>query len=134
MSFTSQSIITPVDLVPPAQITDPITVITSSFVDTVNDDEEEEFEEAFLPSNFGVTGHEPNTNPSNWPAEHHRMPPHRPPVLHPQWVAVGGPLPMRMFLWIMFCGCQLLQYGYSIARATGLHDRGYGMYQIGNEW
>ena len=63
----------------------------------------------FLPLNHGVTGREPNTNPSNWPEDHRRMPPHRPPVPHPEWVTVGGPLPMRIFLWNMFSGCQLLQ-------------------------
>jgi hypothetical protein len=65
--------------------------------------------ETYLPSNHGVTGREPNTNPLNWMTDHRRMPPHRPPVVHPQWVAIGGPLPMRIFLWDMFKGCQLLQ-------------------------
>ncbi|OAL55099.1 hypothetical protein IQ07DRAFT_677006 [Pyrenochaeta sp. DS3sAY3a] len=91
-------------------------------------------QETYLPSNHGVTGREPNTNPQNWMTDHRRMPPHRPPVIHPQWVAIGGPLPMRIFLWDMFKGCQLLQWGYTMARVTGLHNRGYCMYKVANEW
>ncbi|KAJ4983411.1 hypothetical protein SVAN01_11103 [Stagonosporopsis vannaccii] len=96
--------------------------------------EHEEVDDTFLPANNGVTGLEPDTNPPNWLTNHRRVPPHRPPVAHPQWIAIGGPLPMRIFLWDMFKGCQLLQWGYSISRATGLHDRGLCMYKIANEW
>lgn len=78
----------------------------------MNEDEQDSDSDAtFLPENNGVTGLEPNTNPIDWLTNHRRMPPHRPPVAHPQWVAIGGPLPMRIFLWDMFMGCQLLQVG-----------------------
>lgn len=63
----------------------------------------------YLTSNSAVTGREPNTNPSDWPTLHRRVPPHRPPQVHPDWVEIGGPLPMRLFLWNMFSGCRLLQ-------------------------
>lgn len=66
-------------------------------------------EESFLPENLGVTGREPNTNPPNWPADHRRVPAHRFPILNPNWTAIAGPLPMRILLWDMFVGCQLLQ-------------------------
>ncbi|EOA89726.1 hypothetical protein ACJQWK_02805 [Exserohilum turcicum] len=91
-------------------------------------------EESFLPENLGVTGREPNTNPPNWPADHRRVPAHRFPILNPNWTAIAGPLPMRILLWDMFVGCQLLQWGYSFLRMTGLHDRGLCMYKVANEW
>ncbi|KAK5064586.1 hypothetical protein LTR84_000419 [Exophiala bonariae] len=91
-------------------------------------------EENFLTANNGVTGREPNTNPQDWLTDHRRVPAHRPPVTHQEWVTIGGPLPMRIFLWNMFSGCQLLQWGYTIARVTGMHDRGFGMYMVANEW
>lgn len=39
------------------------------------------------------------------------MPPYRQPVGHPEWDTIGGPLPVRVFMWDMFSGCQLLQVG-----------------------
>ncbi|PSN64646.1 hypothetical protein BS50DRAFT_678700 [Corynespora cassiicola Philippines] len=95
---------------------------------------EDEADDAYLTANCGVTGNEPDTNPPSWPSDHRRVPPHRPPFRHPEWVVIGGPLPMRIFLWDMFCGCQLLQWSYSLARTTGLHDRGLCMYKVANEW
>jgi len=89
---------------------DPVAIeperITSELNAPVEDVEDDD---AFLPANHGVTGHEPNTNPPDWLTNHRHMPPHRPPVAHPEWVTVGGTLPMRIFLWNMFSGCQLLQ-------------------------
>lgn len=63
----------------------------------------------FLPANNGVTGREPNTNPPDWPSNQRRVPAHRPPVVHGDWELIGGPLPMRFFLWTMFHGCELLR-------------------------
>lgn len=102
---------------------DAFTVVNDYDIPAINvvDEEraEDDVEESFLPANNGVTGREPVTNPSNWLTNHRRMPPHRPPVPHPRWVAVGGPLPMRIFLWDMFSGCQLLQvWLYSILSYT----------------
>lgn len=75
--------------------------------------EEDEDPHAFLPANHGVTGHEPDVNGPNWLTNHRRMPPRRHPTRHPDWVEIGGPLPMRIFLWDMFSGCQLLQVCFS---------------------
>lgn len=90
---------------------DPVTTEPRRIARELNSPEEDEnaSENAFLPPNHGVTGREPNTNPPDWLENHRRMPPHRPPVLHPEWVTIGGPLRMRIFLWNMFSGCQLLQ-------------------------
>ncbi|RKL43106.1 hypothetical protein BFJ72_g4519 [Fusarium proliferatum] len=63
----------------------------------------------FLPANNGVTGLEPNTNPPDWPSNQRRVPAHRPPAVHDDWELIGGPLPMRAFLWTMFHGCELLR-------------------------
>lgn len=72
---------------------------------------EDEPEDAYLPANHGVTGRETDVNPPSWPRTHRRMPPYRQPVRHPEWDAIGGPLPIRVFMWDMFSGCQLLQVG-----------------------
>lgn len=74
-----------------------------------NSQTEEEPEDTYLPANHGVTGQESDINPPSWPSNHRRMPPYRQPVRHPEWDAIGGPLPIRVFMWDMFSGCQLLQ-------------------------
>jgi hypothetical protein len=74
----------------------------SRHVETVHQSE-------YITPNTSVTGREPNTNPPHWPNDHRRVPPHRQPRVHPQWVEIGGPLPIRIFLWNMFSGCRLLQ-------------------------
>jgi hypothetical protein len=113
----------------------------------------------FLPANNGVTGLEPNTNPPDWPSNQRRVPAHRPPVVHDDWVLIGGPRPMRLFLWTMFHGCELLRVGlqvlnlqqlstnccqppltiiaqwlYTFPTQLGLHERGYFQYQVAGEW
>lgn len=69
----------------------------------------EEHAREFMTSNNGVTGREPNTNPADWPTDHRRVPAHRPPHIHEDWVEIGGPAPLRLFLWTMFNGCELLR-------------------------
>ncbi|KAM6540360.1 hypothetical protein FALCPG4_002078 [Fusarium falciforme] len=88
----------------------------------------------FLTANNGVTGREPNTNPPDWRSDQRRVPAHRPPVVHDDWVAIGGPLPVRLFLWTMFHGCEMLRWAYTFPTALGLHDRGYFQYQVAGEW
>ncbi|KAL2797929.1 hypothetical protein BJX66DRAFT_334599 [Aspergillus keveii] len=92
----------------------------------------------YLTPSAGATGREPNTNPPDWPSDRHRrVPPHRAPRVHPDWVAIGGPLPMRVFLWNMFSGCRLLQWAYAVPRALGYHRYGPDgrfMYKVAGEW
>jgi hypothetical protein len=71
-------------------------------------------EDAYLPANHGVTGREIDMNPLSWPRNHRRMPPYRQPIRHPEWDAIGGPLAVRVFMWDMFSGCQLLQVGHDV--------------------
>ncbi|KAI8938470.1 hypothetical protein NX059_004362 [Plenodomus lindquistii] len=137
MSSTTTSVITETDVRQVIRTADALTVENDYAVapmDTTITEANEDEDDAFLTANHGVTGREPNTNPEDWLTNHRRMPPHRPPVRHADWQAVGGPLPMRIFIWNMFAGCQILQWSYSFARGVGLHDRGYAMYQIANEW
>jgi hypothetical protein len=72
-----------------------------------------ENEEEFLTHDSSPTGTEATVNPENWPTMHRRVPPFIAPRVHQDWVAIGGPLPARMFLWTMFHGCELLQVRYS---------------------
>ncbi|CEJ62758.1 hypothetical protein PMG11_11249 [Penicillium brasilianum] len=91
----------------------------------------------YITPNASVTGREPSTNPLHWPNDHRRVPPHRPPQVHPQWVEIGGPLPMRVFLWNMFSGCRLLQWAYAVPRSLGYHKYGPDakfMYKVAGEW
>lgn len=111
--MSTTTTITETDLRQTLRSIDSLTVANDYNVRPIDSvDEEVDYEgaeENFLPENYGVTGREPSTNPPNWLTDHRRMPPHRPPVYHPQWIAVGGPLPMRIFMWNMFVGCELLQ-------------------------
>jgi hypothetical protein len=80
--------------------------------DTKGQDQRDfEPDDAYLPANHGATGREVDMNPPSWPRDHRRMPPYRQPVRHLEWDAIGGPAPMRIFMWDMFSGCQLLQVG-----------------------
>lgn len=115
-----------------------------------NDAAEESIGE-FMTVNNGVTGREPNTNPPGWPADQRRVPAHRPPRVHENWTDISGPPPLRLFLWTMFNGCELLrvrgasypgiqganmsvQWVYQYPTLFGLHNRGYFMYKIAGEW
>lgn len=80
----------------------------------VEDQPEDEPDDAYLPANHGATGRETDINPPNWPTGHRRMPPYRQPVRNPDWDAIGGPLPVRIFMWDMFAGCQLLQVCHDV--------------------
>ncbi|OJJ53416.1 hypothetical protein ASPSYDRAFT_529645 [Aspergillus sydowii CBS 593.65] len=91
--------------------------------------------EGFLTHNGSPTGLEPVNNPPTWPTDHRRVPPYRAPVVNPAWSRIAGDTAaIRTFMWTMLSGCQLLQWGYMVPRGLGLHARGYGMYQIANEW
>ncbi|KAE8360770.1 hypothetical protein BDV27DRAFT_161336 [Aspergillus caelatus] len=98
---------------------------------------ETEHTSEYLTPNASVTGREPNTNPPHWLTDHRRVPPHRPPQVHRQWVEIGGPLPMRLFLWNMFSGCRLLQWAYAVPRLLGYHIYGPDakfLYKVAGEW
>lgn len=85
--------------------------ITVREIANTGNEPEDELEDTYLPANHGVTGRESDINPESWPRNHRRMPPYRQPVRQPEWDAIGGPLPIRVFMWDMFSGCQLLQVG-----------------------
>jgi hypothetical protein len=97
--------------------TDPTKIPCERDSSSPKEGENEVGDENFLTANHGVTGREPNTNPPNWWTDHRRMPPHRPPVVHSEWVTIGGSLPMRIFLWNMFSACQLLRVRNGIESA-----------------
>ncbi|KAL3460154.1 hypothetical protein BJX64DRAFT_278642 [Aspergillus heterothallicus] len=89
----------------------------------------------FLTHNGSPTGLELVNNPETWPTDHRRVPPYRAPVVNPAWGRIAGEsFAIRTFMWTMLSGCQLLQWGYMVPRALGLHARGIAMYQIANEW
>lgn len=73
---------------------------------TVSDTEESEY----LTSNGQPTGLEPNINPPHWPDDHRRVPFYREPVVNPAWYQIrGNSVGIRLFMWTMLSGCQLLQ-------------------------
>jgi len=78
-------------------------------LDTETNDAADESIGEFMTANNGVTGREPDTNPPDWPTAHRRVPAHRPPHVHENWTDISGPAPLRVFLWTMFNGCELLQ-------------------------
>ncbi|KAL2783285.1 hypothetical protein BJX66DRAFT_345068 [Aspergillus keveii] len=89
----------------------------------------------FLTHNGSPTGLELGNNPETWPTDHRRVPPYRTPIVNPAWERIAGEtFAIRTFMWTMLSGCQLLQWGYMVPRALGLHARGIAMYQIANEW
>jgi hypothetical protein len=66
----------------------------------------------YLTQNGSPTGLEPDTNPQWWPDDHRRIPPHRAPVVNPEWNQIAGEtLGLRIFFWTMISGCQLEQVG-----------------------
>lgn len=89
----------------------PREIITVGETASTESQPEDEPEDAYLPANHGVTGRESDISPPSWPRNHRRMPPYRQPVRHSEWDAIGGPLPIRVFMWDMFSGCRLLQVG-----------------------
>ncbi|KAM5358013.1 hypothetical protein ACJZ2D_015689 [Fusarium nematophilum] len=94
----------------------------------------EESVSEFMTPNNGVTGLEPDTNPPDWPTNHRRVPAHGPPHVHEHWADIAGPAPLRVFLWTMFNGCEMLRWVYQYPTLFGLHNRGYFMYKIAGEW
>ncbi|CAK7221490.1 hypothetical protein SBRCBS47491_004543 [Sporothrix bragantina] len=90
---------------------------------------------SFLTPNGAPTLLESVNNPNSWPADHRRIPPYRAAVRNPEWDRVGGQnVSMRLFMWTMLSGCQLLQWGYAVPTALGLHKRGLMMYKVANTW
>lgn len=73
--------------------------------------EGENVESEYLTHNGSPTGQEPINNPASWPQSHRRVPPYRTPVVNPEWYDIAGDRAMRLFMWTMMSGCQLLQVG-----------------------
>lgn len=64
----------------------------------------------YLTPNAQPTGFERNNNPEHWPEDHQRVPLYRQPVVNPAWYQIrGDSAGIRLFMWTMLSGCQLLQ-------------------------